>query len=73
MLSFEVETAGETSYLNEIRHRVFPFFIERGVLLRPLGNIIYVLPPYIIKNEELEQVYDAIKEFLEDLSENRVD
>lgn len=67
MLSLEVQTPGETSYFNEIRHRVFPFFVERGVLLRPLGNVIYILPPYIIENEELEYIYDAIRQFLADL------
>ena len=71
MLSLELETPGDTSYFNEIRHRVFPFFVERGVLLRPLGNVIYILPPYVIENEQLEQVYGAIREFLADLSENR--
>ena len=64
MLALEIRTPGDTSYFNEIRHKVFPFFLKRGVLLRPLGNVVYVLPPYVIKNEELELIYDAIKEFL---------
>ena len=38
----------ETGYFNEARHRLYPFFLKKGVLLRPLGNVVYVLPPYRI-------------------------
>ena len=38
--------------------------MERGVLLRPLGNIIYVLPPYVITPSELNYIYDVIQEVL---------
>jgi len=36
------------------------FFAGRGVLLRPLGNTIYVMPPYCITPAELDLVYGAI-------------
>jgi adenosylmethionine---8-amino-7-oxononanoate aminotransferase len=32
--------------------------------LRPLGNVIYIMPPYIITKAQLEEVYEAISEFL---------
>jgi adenosylmethionine-8-amino-7-oxononanoate aminotransferase len=35
-------------------------FFEQGMLLRPLGNTVYLLPPYCIKNEEVELVYSKI-------------
>ena len=35
-------------------------FLDRGVLLRPLGNTIYVLPPYCITGAELDMIYDAV-------------
>jgi adenosylmethionine-8-amino-7-oxononanoate aminotransferase len=38
------------------------FFIDRGVLLRPLGNTIYVMPPYCITPGELDAIYAAIAE-----------
>ena len=41
------------------------YFIERGVLLRPLGNVVYVLPPYVITREELHYVYDVILQAIE--------
>ena len=41
--------------------RLYALFLERGVLLRPLGNTIYVMPPYCITGDELDLVYDAIR------------
>ncbi len=52
--------AGDAGYLSDIRTRLYPFFLEHGVLLRPLGNIIYTVPPYIIAPEDLHYVYDVI-------------
>jgi adenosylmethionine-8-amino-7-oxononanoate aminotransferase len=43
---------------------VADYFIRRGVLVRPLGEVLYVLPPYCITDEELGEVYRAIEEFL---------
>ena len=47
------------------RDKMYQFFMDRGVNLRPLGNTIYTLPPYVITNEELHKIYDSILEFLE--------
>jgi adenosylmethionine-8-amino-7-oxononanoate aminotransferase len=47
-------------YLAEIGPKLYRFFLERGVLLRPLGNTIYVMPPYCITAPELDLVYEAI-------------
>ncbi|SMG08478.1 adenosylmethionine-8-amino-7-oxononanoate aminotransferase [Marivirga sericea] len=67
IFALELKTESDTSYVNEVRHKLYPFFLERNILLRPLGNIIYILPPYIIKKKELEQVYSAVEEMLESL------
>lgn len=64
ILAIELQTKEGTSYFSELRKKIYPFFLEREVLLRPLGNVIYVLPPYVIKDEELNFVYEAIEEFL---------
>jgi adenosylmethionine-8-amino-7-oxononanoate aminotransferase len=50
-----------------LRHKLYGFFLERGVLLRPLGNVVYVLPPYVIESQELHHVYDVIEEAIETL------
>ncbi|WP_418888301.1 adenosylmethionine--8-amino-7-oxononanoate transaminase [Maribacter arcticus] len=48
-----------------LRDDLYDFFVERGVLLRPLGNTIYVLPPYVITNSELQKIYETITAALE--------
>jgi adenosylmethionine-8-amino-7-oxononanoate aminotransferase len=57
-LDLDVRDAG---YLADVGPRLYHFFLERGVLLRPLGNTIYVMPPYCIADAELDLVYDAIR------------
>jgi adenosylmethionine-8-amino-7-oxononanoate aminotransferase len=55
----------DPGYLSSIRDRLYAFFIDRGVLLRPLGHVIYVLPPYVIQPADLHRVYDVIAEALD--------
>src|SRR5258707_8048658 len=54
--------AEDAGYLSAMRPKLYRFFLERGVLLRPLGNVVYVLPPYVISADELHRVYDVITE-----------
>jgi len=56
--------AGTTSYHSSIRDRMYSYFLSRNVILRPLGNIVYILPPYCITKEELNYVYTCITDFL---------
>jgi len=66
LISIEI-AEGDTSYLNSLRENVKDFFLEHGILIRPLGNVIYILPPYIIKKTELKKVYKVILSFLNTL------
>jgi adenosylmethionine---8-amino-7-oxononanoate aminotransferase len=59
--------ADDAGYLSSLRPKLYNFFLERGVLLRPLGNVVYVLPPYVIASEDLHRVYDVIVEAIETL------
>ncbi len=52
--------ADDSGYLSSLRPKLYSFFLERGVLLRPLGNVVYVLPPYVIASEDLHRVHDVI-------------
>ncbi|WP_036294980.1 adenosylmethionine--8-amino-7-oxononanoate transaminase [Methylosinus sp. PW1] len=54
--------ARDAGYLATIGPALYEFFISRGLLLRPLGNTIYVLPPYCIEASELDALYAAIDE-----------
>jgi adenosylmethionine---8-amino-7-oxononanoate aminotransferase len=51
---------GGDGYLAAAGPKLYGEFLQRGVLLRPLGNTIYVMPPYCITESELDLVYDAI-------------
>jgi adenosylmethionine---8-amino-7-oxononanoate aminotransferase len=64
ILAFEINTKEHTHYLNSLAEYISSFFMERGIILRPLGNIVYVLPPYCISNDDLDYIYGAIEEFL---------
>lgn len=57
----------ENSYFSQTRKKTYPYFLERNILLRPLGNVIYILPPYIIQNDELDLIYSQISSFLEEI------
>ena len=54
----------DAGYLSSLRPRLYEFFLSRGVLLRPLGNVVYILPPYVITSEQLNFVYDVIRDSL---------
>src|SRR5882672_7022326 len=59
--------AEDAGYLSAMRPKLYRFFLDRGVLLRPLGNVVYVLPPYVIAPDELHHVYDVITEAVQSL------
>jgi len=52
--------AQDRGYLSRVRTRLYPYFLDRGILLRPLGNVIYTVPPYVISADDLHYVYDTI-------------
>lgn len=59
ILALEYHTEN-TSYFHSIRDHLYHFFLGKGILLRPLGNVLYVLPPYCIQVEELQLIYNQI-------------
>jgi adenosylmethionine---8-amino-7-oxononanoate aminotransferase len=58
----------DAGYLSTLRPRLYEFYLNRGVLLRPLGNVVYILPPYVITPGQLSDVYDVIRDSLALLS-----
>jgi adenosylmethionine---8-amino-7-oxononanoate aminotransferase len=64
ILAIELNTNEESGYLNPISEKITPYFLNKSIYLRPLGNVIYFTPPYTISEEELNIVYDAIDEWL---------
>jgi adenosylmethionine---8-amino-7-oxononanoate aminotransferase len=52
----------DEGYLANVGPRLYDFFIARGLLLRPLGNTIYLMPPYCVTRDELAGAYAAIRD-----------
>jgi adenosylmethionine-8-amino-7-oxononanoate aminotransferase len=52
----------DSGYLAGIGPKLLEFFGTRNLLLRPLGNTIYVMPPYCITQADLDEIYAAIGE-----------
>lgn len=67
IIALEWETGNETSYLSPLRDRLYQYFLQAGIILRPLGNIIYILPPYCISNEQLNYIYTKIFDALNEI------
>ena len=63
IMAFEIES-GQDGYLNTIGKEVTQKALEQGVYLRPLGNTVYIMPPYCITHEELDKVYAVIVHIL---------
>jgi adenosylmethionine-8-amino-7-oxononanoate aminotransferase len=61
----------EPGYFSSVRPFLYDFYLQRGVLLRPLGNVIYILPPYVVTGQELHGIYDVIAESLDRLPNRR--
>lgn len=55
----------ETPRYGSLRDRLYEYFMEKGVYLRPLGKTIYLLPPFIISDDQLDKVYSAVAGALE--------
>ncbi|MDR6560278.1 MULTISPECIES: adenosylmethionine--8-amino-7-oxononanoate transaminase [unclassified Arcicella] len=64
ILAIEIKVQEGTSYFSNMRDIAYNFFLEKGILMRPLGNVIYLLTPYCITEEDLVYVYGCIEEFL---------
>lgn len=62
---FALELRTEMERYGELRNRLFKHFMDHGVYLRPLGNTIYILPPYIITKEQMDRIYGAIETALD--------
>jgi adenosylmethionine-8-amino-7-oxononanoate aminotransferase len=65
MAAVELRPEREGGYLDDLGPRLYAEALARGVLLRPLGNILYVLPPLVITDEEAHRVFDVIEELVD--------
>lgn len=64
ILAFDVLTSEQTSYGNAVRDEINSYFLSKGILIRPLGNTFYLMPPYCMSEAALEDIYQVILEFI---------
>ncbi|AMO70478.1 adenosylmethionine--8-amino-7-oxononanoate transaminase [Sphingorhabdus sp. M41] len=64
ILAFEIDD-GAGDYMSSLGPQLLAFFRDHKILLRPLGNTIYIMPPYCISPVELEAVYAVIEEAID--------
>lgn len=65
IIALEWETGSQASYFSNLRDKLYMHFLEAGIILRPLGNVLYILPPYCITNEQLDYIYSQIEHALD--------
>lgn len=60
ILAIEWKTEEATSYFNSIQAFLNSFFLKHHILVRPLGNVLYFVPPYCISEADLNYIYDRV-------------
>jgi adenosylmethionine-8-amino-7-oxononanoate aminotransferase len=60
MIAVDYEVPDGAGYLSNLAPQLLAFFRERDLLVRPLGNTAYVMPPYCIDDADLTRVHDAM-------------
>ena len=71
ILAFELN-AGHDGYINAIGPAITKEALARGIYLRPLGNTVYLMPPYCITEKEMDQVYEFLVHCITSYSEKVV-
>jgi adenosylmethionine-8-amino-7-oxononanoate aminotransferase len=59
ILAFEL-SIGRDEYINQVSTTIMSKAMAQGIYLRPLGNTVYIMPPYCITPEQLRQIYQFI-------------
>jgi adenosylmethionine-8-amino-7-oxononanoate aminotransferase len=67
--ALDVRPSGGGGYMDSLGPRLSAEFLGRGIFLRPLGNVLYFLPPYAITDDEAHWVFDAIEDVLAGLTD----
>lgn len=57
IVAFDVTTSHGTNYFDDVGRKLKERFLTDGFLIRPLGNTVYLMPPYCIAPEQLEEAY----------------
>jgi adenosylmethionine-8-amino-7-oxononanoate aminotransferase len=52
-----------TGYFSDMRNKIYYYFLDRGILCRPLGSTVFFNPPYVISDEQLDYCFDVLIDF----------
>jgi adenosylmethionine-8-amino-7-oxononanoate aminotransferase len=64
IFAMELKTPEGTSYHNQLGKKMAAFFLQKGIIIRPLGNVLYFIPPYCINQAQLEELEKCTDEML---------
>ena len=71
VLAMDLADSGASNYLNDIGKRFSKWFEKKGVLIRPLGNVVYTMPPYSMEVQALKQIYLQMEEAVEEIRKEK--
>ena len=66
VFAVNLKTDGIGGYTDRIREKIYSYFMNKGILIRPLGNVIYIVPPYVMTDQELDFIHCHIRRFLDE-------
>ncbi len=61
----EVNSGKDNDYFDQVKTKLYPYFLENECLIRPMGNVLYLMPPYCITKEQLTHAYKILTQSLE--------
>lgn len=67
ILALELITSKDSGYYSDLGPKAYKYFLKRGVVMRPLGNVLIIMPPYCINEKDLTYIYQQIRSFLNEL------
>lgn len=67
VLALELKTNEHTHYLNNAAENIASFFLKKHIIIRPLGNVFYLIPPYCVTGNELSAIFEEINQFLKEI------
>ena len=69
IFALEIKTESDQAYYGALRNKLYAYFLANGVILRPVGATIYILPPYVITPQQLQKIYQVIEAALVEVLE----
>ncbi len=66
--AMDITAEGEEGYLNPIANHIKEQCVDKGLLLRPLGNVLYLMPPYCTTESQLAEMYDGIIALIDEVT-----